>query len=374
MVLKALPQGSNLTVGRRSDHKDEVFFLCYRLEPLGGMELAALRLARSLALKYRVTILVLRGSDSSLPHVAHPFRILTGTSAIRALLALRRRGDPISLIVVGLWSAWALSLLPMSRRHRLIAWEHSLLPWRLSQDRSVQRIFRRALSTYNRASSVVCVTQPVARVILELGVTVPVSVIPNLIEPDPDALLRIASEEASVRLTTLGALRPVKNQRLALESIALLGPEFTLNIAGAGPSEPSLKQYATSLGIDDRVHFLGHVDEPRQLLARTDILVHPSLAETFAFSLFEAARFDIPVVTLDVEALTEVVPVLVAGCRVKDQSAAAFAKAIAEVAKWTSSEGNAFRVCRQERCRQLNEVDLIEAWEYQLFGGARHTR
>ena len=91
-------------------------------------------------------------------------------------------------------------------------------------------------------------------------------------------------------------------------------PSTTLRflLIGDGMITPLLKETARTLGLQAHMSFEGWVDAPslRLLLARTDVLVNPSLrawSETFCIANIEAMAMGIPVVTFGVGGIGEYV-------------------------------------------------------------------
>jgi UDP-glucose:(heptosyl)LPS alpha-1,3-glucosyltransferase len=54
-----------------------------------------------------------------------------------------------------------------------------------------------------------------------------------------------------------------------------------------------------SLGLEFRVHFLGHLKDVSPLYEAADLLVHPTLEDTFAMVVLEAMAHALPVVVSD---------------------------------------------------------------------------
>jgi glycosyltransferase involved in cell wall biosynthesis len=97
----------------------------------------------------------------------------------------------------------------------------------------------------------------------------------------PDALV----------LGTLGRLTEQKGQRVLLRAVAELArtiPNVTLFLAGAGSLRESLEAEAASLGIAERVRFLGLRRDRETLYAAMDIFVLPSRWEGLSLALVEA--------------------------------------------------------------------------------------
>jgi glycosyltransferase involved in cell wall biosynthesis len=72
-----------------------------------------------------------------------------------------------------------------------------------------------------------------------------------------------------------------------------------LVIVGKGPLEDYLRALAKELGISDRVHFLGFVENPMPLIARAKVFVLPSVFEGFPNALLEAMTLGAPVISTD---------------------------------------------------------------------------
>ena len=93
----------------------------------------------------------------------------------------------------------------------------------------------------------------------------------------------------------------------AIDLLARRGIDARLEIAGTGPEDGSLRELVTSLGLADRVSFLGWVENVQECMNRWDVYVQPSLAEGFGISVLEAMASGLPVVATRVGGLPEVV-------------------------------------------------------------------
>lgn len=74
-------------------------------------------------------------------------------------------------------------------------------------------------------------------------------------------------------------------------------PSAEFLIAGSGPLESELNQLANKLGLSDRVHFVGFVDDCYSFLPDLDVFVHTSGWEAFPYAVLEAGMAGLPVVT-----------------------------------------------------------------------------
>ena len=121
---------------------------------------------------------------------------------------------------------------------------------------------------------------------------------------------RRAVDPAKVTLLNVGRLSPEKGQDLLLRAIAPLAarqPGLNLKFAGTGPEEQRLRALAQSLGIGDRVHFLGYIQDMPSLYADVDLLVQSSLTEGLPNVIVEAAYLRVPTVATSVGGTTEVI-------------------------------------------------------------------
>ncbi|SON54804.1 D-inositol 3-phosphate glycosyltransferase [Hartmannibacter diazotrophicus] len=109
---------------------------------------------------------------------------------------------------------------------------------------------------------------------------------------------------------TVSRLNVLKNIEAPIKSLADL-PDVHLAVAGQGCHKAALVELATSVGVADRVHFIGEVASGRvgEFLAALDLFVFPSLAETFGLAGVEAAQAGVPVVANRLPVLEEVLSV-----------------------------------------------------------------
>lgn len=79
-------------------------------------------------------------------------------------------------------------------------------------------------------------------------------------------------------------------------------PNARLTLAGTGPEREACERLATELGIRERIHFAGRIDNDRipELYADADIAINPSTVDNMPISILEAYASGVPVVTTDV--------------------------------------------------------------------------
>ncbi|MGH9492472.1 MAG: glycosyltransferase, partial [Terriglobales bacterium] len=139
-----------------------------------------------------------------------------------------------------------------------------------------------------------------------------VSVIPNGVplerfenaQPLPRA--NVLPEDRSPIIMFVARLQPQKDHVTLLRALAKI-PRARLALVGDGELRPSLEALAASLGIWERVHFLGRRADVPQLLKLADVYVHSSHWEGFGIAAVEAMAAGLPVIASDVPGLSQVV-------------------------------------------------------------------
>jgi glycosyltransferase involved in cell wall biosynthesis len=125
---------------------------------------------------------------------------------------------------------------------------------------------------------------------------------------DPSARARWDLPENGFLWGIVAALRPEKNHEMALRALAR-DPQSGLVVVGDGAREIPLRELASRLGVGERVHWLGRVDDVPALLPALDAVALPShpAVETFPVSLLEAMAAARPVLATRVGSLDEMV-------------------------------------------------------------------
>ncbi|MEE8379181.1 MAG: glycosyltransferase [Gammaproteobacteria bacterium] len=97
-----------------------------------------------------------------------------------------------------------------------------------------------------------------------------------------------------------GRLEEVKGQKNLIQAMIQLPDNIHLALAGSGNIEKKLRDLVNSLGINDRVHFLGRIDEMPSFYQALDAFCLPSLNEGLPLSPLEAQACNIPTAVTDV--------------------------------------------------------------------------
>lgn len=113
------------------------------------------------------------------------------------------------------------------------------------------------------------------------------------------------------RLCGIAMFTGNKGQEFIIPLVAALinerGLDLNLTLVGDGPSRPNCERMARDLGIADSVKFAGALIDVVPELDASDIFIHLPRTETFGIVLAEAMARSLPVVTVGVGGIPEVV-------------------------------------------------------------------
>jgi len=135
-----------------------------------------------------------------------------------------------------------------------------------------------------------------------------VRVIYNAVRPS-ERLARIdPTKQVILYVGRLAVMKGVDTFLRAAARIAPIIPDVLFVIAGEGPEYARLVQLAASLGIGERVMFLGKVsDEEREvLLSGSSVFVLPSVVEPFGIAALEAMAAGLPTIVSKTSGVAEI--------------------------------------------------------------------
>lgn len=130
-------------------------------------------------------------------------------------------------------------------------------------------------------------------------------------------------------LLSVGWLITRKRHDLAIRALANL-PDCTLLIIGTGPEEGALRALTSSLGLNERVRFVGHVPQAElyRYYGAVDALLLCSEREGWANVLLESMACGTPVAATDVGGTAEVVTTPEAGVLIRARTPEAVTEAV----------------------------------------------
>jgi glycosyltransferase involved in cell wall biosynthesis len=204
---------------------------------------------------------------------------------------------------------------------RVIATEHSLCD-RVIEGRRISYGVRALYRAAERLGhTTIAVSGSVARRLSAWGIpTERVEVIPNGIEAGEFTFDPSVREEVRARLGipadryVVGSVaRLVPSKRIDVVLRATHDQPATVLVVGDGPQRSRLTALARALGVETR--FVGESTDVPALLSAMDILVAPSLAETFGLGVVEGLAAGLPVLYTTCPALEELPPGAAPGAR-----------------------------------------------------------
>ncbi len=176
------------------------------------------------------------------------------------------------------------------------------------------------------ANLVLCNAEATRRRVSELAPHASATVL-HLGTDIPDEL---PPKRRSPTISTLAHLVPRKRHADVLEAIASLD-EVGWEVIGDGPERERLRRMAGALGVAERVSFHGRLAPARALdvLARTHLMVMPSVDEAFGVAYIEALAHGVPAVGCAGEGGPEEIAAAGAGMlRVPPQDSGALARVV----------------------------------------------
>ncbi len=194
---------------------------------------------------------------------------------------------------------------------------------------------------WRRADRIIAISQAVADVLVSDGIRQDrITVIHSGIPVDTTrrtARLGIRDRlglprEARVA-ANVAALVPHKDHATLINAAKLLErrfPDLHWVVAGRGQLRGQLETQIERLGLAQRVHLIGHVDEPERLTADADLFVMSSREEGLGTSVLEAMALGIPIASTSAGGLPELLG-KGAGLLVPPGDPAALAEAVARI-------------------------------------------
>jgi N-acetyl-alpha-D-glucosaminyl L-malate synthase BshA len=183
----------------------------------------------------------------------------------------------------------------------------------VGQDPSYARVTKHALM---RSDAVTSVSEYLkAETIRVFGIDRAIEVVPNFVDPErfhPGAGANIRScfaPKGEKVLFHLSNFRPVKRTVKVVEAFAAVAARMpaTLVMVGDGPDRQVCEARARALGLRRRVRFLGAQGNVETLLPVADLLLLPSVYESFGLAALEAMSSGVVPVATRAGGLPEVI-------------------------------------------------------------------
>jgi len=222
-------------------------------------------------------------------------RIILGPSLLRFGLRLKSKGLDVISSQSLRDDGWCAYLLKLLTRTPLLCQMHASSQALKGPGAYLSRILLRL------ADSIRVMTETAKRQLYEKwGIPLPkIFVVPVPIEPRKTALC----DPTQNQILFVGRLSDEKNVDLLLEALKKTNKQIKCTIVGEGPNKNSLIRRSHTLGIDDRVQFLGQVSEDSLpgLYSTSTALVLPSKSESYGRVILQAFWCARPVIATQTE-------------------------------------------------------------------------
>jgi glycosyltransferase involved in cell wall biosynthesis len=241
-------------------------------------------------------------------------------------------------------------------RHRpkVVWWQH-MIPDGHWVDRIATALPSDAVGAWSRAAAE---AQRMTRPQRSTFVVHPGTSDPGVVTAQERAALRdeLGIPEGRQVVTIVGRLQPWKGQDQFLEALAKLragGADLHGLVVGGAAFGRSvdyardLPHYARRCGIEDRVSFIGQVDDVSPYMRASDVLVNASAAEPFGNVLIEGMSHGVAVVAVAAGGPLEIIEAGVSGVFARSASADDLAAAIARLLDDESFRGEVARGGRE---------------------------
>jgi len=211
----------------------------------------------------------------------------------------------VHLFPAQLWAVLAAARLRC--RVPLVTTEHNT--WNARRRWWLRPLDRWMYPHYER---IACISQATAEHLIQWcpGIAEKIAVIPNGIPLEtfetaqPATLPDVPCD--GTRLVFVGRFEPQKDHATLLRAVTAV-PDTHLLLVGDGPLRPHIEHMAQSLGIRDRITFLGWRGDVAAVLKASDIYVHSTNSDGFGIAACEAMAAGLPVIASNVPGLAELV-------------------------------------------------------------------
>jgi len=303
---------------------------------------------------------------------AHPFATPM-TASLGSIRDLRARIASIDPDIVHAMSFAPLTLAGLPRRFpsdrprtfaSILVDPESSLPMARTRFRPVVMWLRNqaARRDASKADAVFAVSEKVALALARIGATGNIVVardgldLPGL---HARAAVPLSLPDGRPRIgcacAELAASKGVGYLVEAFARIAPRHPEAVLLFAGDPHPSINLPKLAADLGVAERVHMLGFLEDTAPFFPALDVYVMPSLSEGLNTSVLEASALGAPIVACDVGGLSEAAIADETGLLVPPADAGALAEAVERL---LGDLALAARLARNARERMEREFDV----------------
>lgn len=286
----------------------------------------------------------------AIPEIRHPIR-----SGFHGALQSLCRSQGVDLVHLHFSFALPLSLACSRGRWRLPVVYHwhnppkVLMPPGVRRGRpptlvprSLAKGLASALARFTDARTItrhVAVSQEIRDLLVANRWSPPtkIVVVPNAIPTSGDSNPGCGGDSGEgIVIGCVANFRPQKDHVTLIRAFQLVAaecPDCRLVLVGDGPCRQRAMELALTLGLDNRIDFVGYLDDPRTAYSTFNIAVLSSHYEGQSMVVLEAMNAGLPVVAARVGGIPDTISDGVEGLLVPMEDAAAMAGAILQLAK-----------------------------------------
>ena len=172
----------------------------------------------------------------------------------------------------------------------------------------------------------------------------------------------INGQSSNFKIGTIGRLVPQKDYPTLLSAFSNVlesVPNIELYVVGEGYLQKDLIELSKSLGISDKIHWLGKTEYIKEFLSIIDLFILPSKYEGFGLVLLEAMVAKKPIVAANNSAIPEVL-----GKTYEGLFSTGDVKALAQQINTAISDKNFSERLVQSYSTQLNLFDPNDMYKY----------
>jgi glycosyltransferase involved in cell wall biosynthesis len=282
----------------------------------GGAERVMLILANTLVEKgYSVDLVLVKAKGSFLKDLSKNVRVVNLNSS-RTLFSimplvnyLKKEKPKLMMSAMHYVNIILLIAKKISRSNfKLIISEHSTLSFSLAGSSFTNLVLKKLMrQMYPNADEIIAVSQGVADDLIEV-LELKNKVVHVIHNPVVTKELLLKKEEPLDHpwiknnkpfILGVGRLTKAKNFDLLIKSFAKVEKEISahLVILGTGELELELKELIYNLGLQDKIHMFGFVDNPYSWMKKAELFILSSSWEGFGNVLVEAMACGTPVIS-----------------------------------------------------------------------------